>query len=226
LTDDKAPVEIHFHEAPFAMIPEPLIGRVSKNAYYLFGVMQKFSDNRTGECWPSHETLAKESDMSVSSVRRAIEELVEVGVLLRKPRFVKGKQTSNGYVLKRSLPRVFTGEQALLFTGEQGGVFTGEQQTTTHLELENNGARKAPAPTSELVGFYVDEYRKATGVQPPTPWKAAAGREVKRALKDYTEKDIKRGLYFAAHQGKNPGGLLGYITEYHLTMRQERRTTR
>jgi DNA-binding Lrp family transcriptional regulator len=218
-------MELRNSQLPFAMIPHYLINEVSHSAYRLFGVMQLHAGNHDGRCWASQETMASESGLSVRTVQRCLKELEHAGAITIKPRFVNGKQVSNLYELQRT-SRADTGVAPLPDMGVAPSPDTGVAQTRLTSELENKGARKAPAPTSELVGYYVDQYRKATGVDPHPSWKAAAGREAKRALEAFSEVDVKRGLYFAAHQSRNPGGLLSYISEYHRARRSERRPTR
>nr|DAV29517.1 MAG TPA: helix-turn-helix domain protein [Caudoviricetes sp.] len=77
---------------------------MSLKAKALFSVFQKFRDNKTGYCWPSHETLAKMLSMSRRTVVKAVEELVQAGLVRKEARYVDGGlQTSNGYWVAASV---------------------------------------------------------------------------------------------------------------------------
>ena len=77
---------------------------VSLKAKALFSVFQTFRDNKTGYCWPSHETLAKMLSVSRRTVVKAVEELVQAGLVRKEARYVDGGlQTSNGYWVAASV---------------------------------------------------------------------------------------------------------------------------
>lgn len=65
-------------------------------------VLLALADSANGEdftCWPSHKFLADKARCSVMTVRRAIERLVDSGLLEIEPRFKGREQTSNLYTL-------------------------------------------------------------------------------------------------------------------------------
>lgn len=77
---------------------------MSLKAKALFSLLQKFRDNETGYCWPSNETLAKMLSVSRRTVIRAVEELVQVGLVKKEARVGEdGRQTSNGYWVAASV---------------------------------------------------------------------------------------------------------------------------
>ena len=77
---------------------------VSLKAKALFSVLQKFRDNKTGYCWPSHGTLAKMLSVSRRTVIKAVDELVQAGLMRKEARYVDGGlQTSNGYWVAASV---------------------------------------------------------------------------------------------------------------------------
>lgn len=77
---------------------------LSLKAKALFSVFQKFRANKTGYCWPSHETLAKMLSVSRRTVVKAVEELVQAGLVRKEARYVDGGlQTSNGYWVAASV---------------------------------------------------------------------------------------------------------------------------
>ncbi|MBE6034114.1 MAG: helix-turn-helix domain-containing protein [Clostridiales bacterium] len=61
----------------------------------------KDRSNSDDQCWPSIKTIAKDTSMSVSTVKRAIEDLVRYGLLTKQFRYREnGSHTSNLYLLK------------------------------------------------------------------------------------------------------------------------------
>ena len=85
----------------FAIIPEWVLALpVSSNAIRTYACLRRFADNNTGECFPSRKLLAMKSRLSVSTLDRAIAELVEHGAILVQPRKnIKGDWTSNLYTV-------------------------------------------------------------------------------------------------------------------------------
>jgi len=54
--------------------------------------------NTKEECWPSLRTIAKDTNLSVSTVQRALNELLEIGLITKKHNYREdGSQTSNVY---------------------------------------------------------------------------------------------------------------------------------
>ncbi len=58
--------------------------------------------NKNGECWPAIKTIAKDTSMSVSTVKRAMADLIKAGFLKKESSFRdNGGQTSNRYLIKK-----------------------------------------------------------------------------------------------------------------------------
>ncbi len=58
--------------------------------------------NCEDECWPAIKTIAKDTSLSTSTVKRAIADLVRYGVVEKEPRYREnGSYTSNRYRLKK-----------------------------------------------------------------------------------------------------------------------------
>lgn len=57
--------------------------------------------NKDGECWPAVKTIAKDTSLSVSTVKRAIADLIRYGFLTKESRYREnGSHTSNRYFIK------------------------------------------------------------------------------------------------------------------------------
>ena len=85
---------------PFVIIPKRLVdAQVSDRAVRLYLVLRVYA-NPQGECWPSRNRLARDLRSSVSSVFRAVRELVALGVMQVVRRTDdRGDPTSNLYRL-------------------------------------------------------------------------------------------------------------------------------
>lgn len=60
----------------------------------------KDRSNAQGECWPAIKTIARDTSMSVSTVKRAIEDLLKRGLLKKERRYREnGGNSSNRYFL-------------------------------------------------------------------------------------------------------------------------------
>jgi len=54
------------------------------------------------DCWPAVNTIAADLQLSRSTVKRALHDLVEVGLIEKKSRYRKnGSRTSNRFILKK-----------------------------------------------------------------------------------------------------------------------------
>lgn len=61
--------------------------------------------DRTGtglDCWPAVNTIASDLSLSRSTVKRALHDLVQVGLIEKQPRYREnGSHTSNRLILKK-----------------------------------------------------------------------------------------------------------------------------
>jgi hypothetical protein len=119
-------------EAPvegFGMIPNWLVRESTISAYgLLVYVALTGRTNRSGECWPSYATLAKEARCSPASARRAVRELREAGLVtvLQRKRESDGAQTSNIYRVNLGAPLSHSKGAPVSLTPKED---TGEQDT-------------------------------------------------------------------------------------------------
>ena len=115
----------------FAIIPEWVLAlEVSSNAIRAYCVLRRFADNKTGECYPSRKLLAMRCRLSVSTLDRAIAELVEHKAVAVSPRKnPQGDWSSNLYTVRTfpnggvSLPVM----RPRTTGGRTGGVAGGER---------------------------------------------------------------------------------------------------
>ncbi|WP_368294101.1 helix-turn-helix domain-containing protein [Dehalobacter sp. TBBPA1] len=61
----------------------------------------KDRSNVDGECWPAIKTIARDTSMSVSTVKRALDDLLKCGLLRKECSYREnGSNSSNHYFLK------------------------------------------------------------------------------------------------------------------------------
>jgi len=62
----------------------------------------KDRSNAEGECWPAIKTMARDTSMSISTVKRALADLIRCGILCKEYRYRQnGSKSSNRYFLKK-----------------------------------------------------------------------------------------------------------------------------
>ncbi len=62
----------------------------------------KDRSNAEGECWPAIKTIARDTSMSVSTVKRAVADLTQHGLLSKEKRYREnGGNSSNRYFLNK-----------------------------------------------------------------------------------------------------------------------------
>jgi DNA-binding MarR family transcriptional regulator len=62
----------------------------------------KDRSNRSGECWPGINTIAADLGLSRSTVKRAIRDLIQRGLLKKEPRYREnGSNSSNLYLVRK-----------------------------------------------------------------------------------------------------------------------------
>jgi hypothetical protein len=114
----------------FAIVPEWVLhADISSNAVRLYAVLNRFA-NSSGHAWPSRKTIADQMRVSVATVDRAKDELVEIGALTVEPRTTpSGDPSSNLYILhigyvdkNATLSPMREG----LLTREERGIGTGD----------------------------------------------------------------------------------------------------
>lgn len=94
--------ELRHDMPPFAMVPRWIIQHddLTSGAVRVYACLADMA-NKDRPAWPSHRTLAHKTNMSISSVRRHIRELVDVGALDIQQRWKPdgAGQTSNLYTV-------------------------------------------------------------------------------------------------------------------------------
>jgi hypothetical protein len=86
----------------FSIVPEWVIdGDISDRAVRLYAILARYADNETMEAFPSRETLAARGRCHVKSVDRAMQELIDIGAVVKSHRKAGNGFQSNVYTLRR-----------------------------------------------------------------------------------------------------------------------------
>lgn len=136
----------------FIMVPRWAFRDIPMNprARAVWIALISYADNETGYCYPSRETLAKDTQLGVATVSRAIQDLIGLGVIAVAKRGAGGMQSSNGYtVLVRHGARAATPDQ--IDTAENPPIAmpdqidTAEKSTLDQIDTAMWRDRTAPA---------------------------------------------------------------------------------
>lgn len=124
----------------FVIIPDWVLALpVSSNAIRTYAALRRFADNNTGECFPSRRLLAMKARLSVSTLDRALAELVENHAILVQPRKnAKGDWTSNLYTVLTFPKGVSPPARTPLFTRDGTRLITRGEGTISNRTKSNN----------------------------------------------------------------------------------------
>ena len=146
---------------PFAMVPRWIIQHenLTSGAVRVYACLADMANRDKNYAFPSHKTIAVKTNMSVSSVRRHIDELVNVGALLVRKRFKENGegQTSNLYtVVHKPMEnkQESVTENNPVLTGEHGGYSPVDNITITNEQepiLNANDAKEHIAKARKLL---------------------------------------------------------------------------
>lgn len=146
----------------FCIIPEwVLYADISSNAVRLYGTLQRYADKDSGQCHPSRKTLAEKCKLSLSSLDRALIELVELGAITKQQRVSpKGDWTSNIYTVITNA-RVSSQVTTPITTGDDTGIFTGDEQIKVSVKQSQECAQR-------IADEWWQSYKQRTGGKTPT----------------------------------------------------------
>lgn len=120
--------------------------------------------NKEGECFPSIKTIAAKCGYGISTVKRALDELVEAGYIIKQARFDErknGGQTSNLYILCAEIPQQPAPEQP-----------TEPEPPMPHEEADETGDDLSPmsasTPGEQSALFLFPAYSFANGLERKT----------------------------------------------------------
>lgn len=147
----KDQISLATDQRPFTMIYHDFMDSSILNGHekWLYVVLKRFADS-SGQCFPSIETLAEMSGMSVSSVKRAIQGLEEKHVLRKDQRFKEdGGKTSNLYTLydTREVWQVETGEEVEEVVRQQSIAEAIELLRSNGYEVQQTQKETSHVPT-------------------------------------------------------------------------------
>ena len=150
------------HTLPsIAMVPQWIIQHenLTSGAVRVYACLADMANRDKNYAFPSHKTLAVKTNMSVSSVRRHIDELVQVGALIVRKRFKENGegQTSNFYkVVHKPMENNNEGvtENDPVLTGEQGGyspVDNEEEPDNNNLYIKGDDVKEHLANSRKML---------------------------------------------------------------------------
>lgn len=91
----------------FSIIPEWVTdANISDRAIRIYAILARYADNETLQAFPSRETLARRALCNAKAVTKAIDELVEIGAVIKQHRKQGDSFQSNLYTLRRVGPNL------------------------------------------------------------------------------------------------------------------------
>jgi len=125
--------------AQFSIVPQFVWQGCQPSEVKVYCALASRVDWTTGVCWPSHQTIANDSGVSTSTVKRALKTLVAIGAVeVEHRRDPAGDLTTNLYRLPFAINRRGGGVTSEPTSGHgrpRGGV-TSDLQNKTHLTRE------------------------------------------------------------------------------------------
>jgi hypothetical protein len=179
----------------FSIIPEWVIDAdISDRAIRLYSILARYADNETLQAFPSRETLAKRAHCHIKSVDRGIQELIDIGAVLKAHRRNGESYQSNIYTLKRVGTAVSPGRD----TPDQG-VGTGEspgRDTSVHLtrttELEPDNYIDAKKNATSIP----DNYTPSASIQETFESKYGSVLSYEETVEAFTDFHLAKGSRF------------------------------
>lgn len=177
----------------FAIIPEWVLYQApSANAVRVYAVLQRFADKDSGQCYPSRKTLADRCLLSLSSLDRAISELIAMGALLKQSRKSDaGDYTSNIYTVITNAG-VASKTTPPIVTGEGTGIVTGDEQTKVNMKQsqEQTASRR-------IAQIWWNDFKQRNGGKTPVgakAWHALTGVIAVALKAGWNEQQVSQAL--------------------------------
>lgn len=121
---------------------------IAGSAHHVLITICSFCNSDNGS-WPSNSTLSEATGLSRRTIIRAVNELVEIGVLVRINRFTKKSQTSNFYSIDVFYRQRKAGDLPE-FTGPEMSHFNYEDYENFAAQMDRERQQKTPAEDGQI----------------------------------------------------------------------------
>ena len=180
----------------YAMMPEwVLLSGISSGAIHLYALLAScYADRHTNAAHPGRKTLGIQMGVSEDTVDRRVAELIGIGALEKRSRWIANEQVSNEYVLRYALPAIMPSAAATARGGGGNGAATSPQDCGTEPESVNqNQLTSNPGAGS------------SADATEPAPAPKGAKRAFSVSKSTFTVADRKRLIEKYQNQLPNPG---------------------
>jgi len=137
-------------------------------------VLMSHADNKTFECWPGLELIAKESRLHKHTVWKSLDKLEEKKLIYRK----KGRGRVNHYTIlepPKSSTKKLTGSKRAPARGPNGDLPEDQKKTSNYTKLNNTNLKKDDKISNnilhrqvmDLFNYYKDEFLVKISDTPP-----------------------------------------------------------
>lgn len=129
-------------DVKFAIIPDWVLDAgISDRAVRVYCILARYADNESLQAFPSRGTLAERAGCNAKSVTRAVDELVDIGAVIKEHRKTGDAYQSNLYTLRRvgpaTTPGRVTQDPGVGSKSTPGRVTQDPLTITTELEPKN-----------------------------------------------------------------------------------------
>lgn len=119
--------------------------------------------DKSGECWPTQQCLADETELSERAIRGGLAELQELGLISRNPKWERGHRVPDLITLNRNVVPVGYRQDVPVETGHTGTTFRANRQLVPSKPATGAGISKEEQP-------YEQPYElKISPLSPPAP---------------------------------------------------------
>jgi len=140
-------INVNYDIPTFTIVPHWVAEILKPTELATYVVLGKYADNKTKECWPSLNTIAKDLGRSKTATITAIKGLADKGVLkIEKRKNDKGDWDRNHYTLmvnKGSQENLTTPSKENLTTGSKENLTLTIPNITRPIELYNKQTQNA-----------------------------------------------------------------------------------
>lgn len=178
--------------------------RIPSNEKFILIMLSNYASNDDADCFPSIETLMRDTGFSKSTVQRSLKNLANEGYLSSHERWEKGRQLSNSYRLSISFGEGVTQTPRSVTQTPMGVTQTPSGVSHRHPNLSEEPINQSIPKENDflLIGDF-NEFWDAYPKRPSNPKEPAFKSYLKARKQGATQTEIMVGLLAYARTRRN-----------------------
>lgn len=185
---------------------EQRVGSPSRKAVLI--ALANRANHDTGRCTPLIENIAKETELGISTVRQAIKDMCEAGIIGRE-RIRRHDGSYSGYAY--TFPAAGSPPPAAGASPPPAADGLEPEETLEPSAVANATAAATPGNAHDLVASFVDASRES-GADPPRRVIGQLAKEVKKLLEEgASEKELTAALDRLRERSLHPSSLASVL---------------